>query len=130
VDTIGGELAAGGRKGDPVVLALVWAAVVLKVVAGLLALALVHQWGRRFPRWMLLTAAWSGAALLTLYGAVQITAELLVQFGAIKPSGSVDWYALHWHLLLWDPWFLVWGLLLGAAAVEFTRRRGRRRSTC
>lgn len=32
---------------------------------------------------------------------------------------KVDWYALRWHLLLWDPWFLVWGLLLGAAALEY-----------
>ena len=23
---------------------------------------------------------------------------------------------VHWRLLLWEPWFVVWGLLLGAAS--------------
>jgi hypothetical protein len=33
--------------------------------------------------------------------------------------------ALRWHLGLWDPWFLVWGLLLAAATrgYAFTRSR-------
>lgn len=121
LDTIGGQLTAGGRAHDPAILTLVWAAVVLKVVGGLLPLALVQQWGRLFPRWVLLSAAWAGAALLTSYGAVQVTAEALVQLGVIKPAGPVDWPALRWHMLLWDPWFLIWGLLLGAAALEYGR---------
>jgi len=45
--------------------------------------------------------------------------------GAIKPSGSVDWAALRWHLGLWDPWFLVWGLLLAAATRGYAITRSR-----
>jgi hypothetical protein len=33
----------------------------------------------------------------------------------------VDRTALWWHLLVWDAWFLVWGVLLGVAAWHFTR---------
>jgi LPXTG-motif cell wall-anchored protein len=44
----------------------------------------------------------------------------------IGTSGDTDWKAFHWHLFLWDPWFLIWGLLLGAATWGFTRRRTER----
>jgi hypothetical protein len=46
---------------------LVWVTGVLKVVAGLLALA--RLWERALPRWPLLAAVWGGAVLLTTYGA-------------------------------------------------------------
>ena len=32
---------------------------------------------------------------------------------------------LRWRMLLWEPWFLVWGLLLGLAAGQYRRRTGR-----
>ncbi|MBV8916099.1 MAG: DUF3995 domain-containing protein [Acetobacteraceae bacterium] len=123
IDTIGGQLASSGRAGAPITLALVWAAVVLKLGVGLLALALVQRWGRWIPRWMLLTAACTAAAVLTVYGAVQVIAEALVETGMIRPAGEIDWYALRWHMLLWDPWFLIWGLVLGTAALEYRRTR-------
>lgn len=49
--------------------------------------------------------------------------------GPISPAGPVDRTALRWHVLVWDLWFLVWGLLLGVAAWQHgrePRRRGRR----
>jgi hypothetical protein len=57
--------------------------------------------------------------------AAEVTAEALVETGAIKPSGSVDWTALRWHLELWDPWFLVWGLLLAVATRGYAITRSR-----
>ena len=41
--------------------------------------------------------------------------------GAINPAGPVDRTALRWHVLLWDLWFLIWGLLLGVAAWHYVR---------
>lgn len=105
-----------GRAGSPLLLAAVWGVGAAKVLAGLLALALVMPWVRAFPRWMLLAAGWGGAVLLTLYGGVLVAVEALVVGGLISPSGPVDWFALKWHLFLWDPWFLLWGVFLGAAA--------------
>ena len=49
LDSLGGELEALGRERDPALIALVWVTGVLKVVAGLLALALVRPWGRALP---------------------------------------------------------------------------------
>ena len=40
---------------------------------------------------------------------------LLVQAGLIGTPGGADHRALAWHAYLWDPWFLVWGVLVTAA---------------
>ena len=39
------------------------------------------------------------------------TIGLLVQAGVIGRSAHPDNRALEWHAYLWDPWFLIWGLL-------------------
>lgn len=128
ISTVGGELEAMGRTASPALSALAWGTGVAKVLAGLLALALVMPWGKMFPRWMLLAAGWSVATLLTLYGGVKVAVEALVVGGMIVPSGPINWSAMRWHLFLWDPWFFLWGLLLGGAAWHYTRRsrEGRR----
>ncbi len=46
----------------------------------------------------------------------------MVQLGVIASSASADHRALAWHAYLWDPWFLVWGLLVTAALLR-TRHR-------
>jgi hypothetical protein len=121
LSTVGGELEAMGRAREPALILLVWGAGVAKIFAGLLALALVMPWGKVFPRWAMLAAGWGGATLLALYGGVLVAVEALVVGGVIVPSGPVDWTALKWHLFLWDPWFFVWGVLLGVAARHYTR---------
>jgi hypothetical protein len=120
--TIGGQLEELGRARDPGIIALVWATGFLKVIGGLLALTLVRPWGRVFPRHLLLAAAWGGSGLLTLYGGFLVIVEALVVTGIVPTPESVDWTALWWHLLVWDAWFLVWGVLLGVAAWYYTRR--------
>ena len=55
--------------------------------------------------------AWVTAAVLTIYGAVLTGVGLLVQAGVIGRSAHPDNRALEWHAYLWDPWFLIWGLL-------------------
>ncbi|HEX5506262.1 MAG TPA: DUF3995 domain-containing protein [Thermomicrobiales bacterium] len=122
--TIGGEIARLGRARDPALIAVVWGAGVAKVVAGVLALALVRPWGRIFPRWLLLAAAWGASALLTVWGGLNVVAGGLALAGVVAAPASADWTALRWHVFWWDPWFLVWGLLLGAAAWGFRREPG------
>jgi hypothetical protein len=50
----------------------------------------------------------------------------LVQAGVVQAASNADQRALAWHAYLWDPWFLVWGLLIAAALVRgrvwFSRR--------
>lgn len=60
--------------------------------------------------------------VLTLYGGLLVAVGALVLAGVVRPAGLVDRTALRWHVLLWDLWFLVWGLLLGVAAWQYGRQ--------
>ena len=103
----------------------VWAAVVLKGVGALLPFYLRRpappsKWHGR-----LRLLAWAEGAVLTLYGFVFTSAGLLVQQGVIHPGRAADRRALVWHTYLWDPWFLVWGLLVVIALALTPAKRTR-----
>jgi hypothetical protein len=121
LDTVGGRIEELGRAHDPAAVVLGAVAGVLKVAGGLLALALVRPWGRAVPRRLLLGAAWAASVVLTGYGGLLVVVGALVLTGVLSPAGPVDRTALRWHVLVWDLWFLVWGLLLGVAAWQFGR---------
>jgi Protein of unknown function (DUF3995) len=122
LDTVGGTLEELGRAHDPRGVALGAGAGLLKVAGGLLALALARPWGRAVPRRLLLGAAWAASTVLTAYGGLLVTVGALVLTGVIRPSGPVDRTALRWHVMVWDLWFLVWGLLLGVAGWHHGRQ--------
>jgi Protein of unknown function (DUF3995) len=122
LDTVGGTLEELGRAHDPRGVALGVGAGLLKVAGGLLALALARPWGGAVPRWLLLGAAWAASTVLTAYGGLLVAVGGLVLTGVISPSGPVDRTALRWHVMVWDSWFLVWGLLLGVAAWHYGRQ--------
>src|SRR5260370_24533774 len=67
--------------------------------------------------------AWLEAAIRTIYGLVLTGAGLLVQSGAIASAASADHRALAGHAYLWDPWFLLWGVLVTAALVRSRQAR-------
>lgn len=99
--------------GDTAVLALVGAG---------LALALVRPWGRRLPRWLLLAPAALGTLMLIPVGILG-TYGTLRNFSELSSGGAIGLEP--WVFLLQYPWFLAWGLTLGAAAVAFhDRTRG------
>ena len=116
LDTVGGAIEELARARDPAGVALGIGAGILKVAGGLLALALVRPWGRAVPRRLLLGTAWAASMVLTAYGGLLVAVGTLVLTGVVRPGGPVDRTALRWHVLLWDLWFLVWGLLLSVAA--------------
>jgi hypothetical protein len=107
LDTVGGDIERLARERSAGALAVLAVVVVLKVLAGLLALHLDRPWRVRLAR--------AGAILLALYGGVLVVAGALVLTGVIDPSGDVDRRALHWHVLVWDLWFVVWGVALALA---------------
>lgn len=75
----------------------------------------------RLPRRLWRPLAWLAATVLTAYGALNCVVAWLVLSGALNPAGGYDRDAMIGHGYLWDPLFLVWGLLLGASL--FTSRR-------
>lgn len=123
-DTVGGEIAKAALAGNTGVMLAIWAAVVLKLIAAVLPLLAVRRlsspaWNRNL--WVL---AWVEAAILTLYGLVLTAYGLLLQAGVIHASANADYRALAWHAYLWDPWFLIWGLLVAGALLRDRQRRG------
>lgn len=121
LDTLGGQIEELARARDPTLVAVVWVTAALKLIGAVLGLALAQAWGRRVPRWILLSASWAASTILVLYGGLQITGLLLVLPGVAQPDGPVHLTVIYWRLFLWEPWFLVWGLLLGAATWAFAR---------
>jgi hypothetical protein len=128
LDTVGREAVELIEAGNVGIYVAVWFAGLFKAAGGVLALALVQPWGRRlFRHWMLMLAGWGGAAALILYGAAQISIQLMVRAGILVPPGDMDWRGFYGHLYLWDPWFVLWGVLMAITAFYYTRnaRRGR-----
>lgn len=122
IDTVGGQIAELARSGDSSGVALAWAATLLKIAGVVYALALVQPWGRVFPRRLMLVAGWAGVALLVAYGLLNVGGGLLVATGLFDAPADVDRYALYWHLALWEPYFVVWGVLLGIAVHHYAAR--------
>ena len=112
LDTVGGALESRGREGDPLLLTVVWLSIPLKVVAAVVGVAVVRRWAPPSRYRLVALVAWLAAVVLTVYGAVLTGVGLLVQADVVSASADADTRALRWHTYLWDPWFLVWGLLL------------------
>ena len=113
--TVGGSLQRQGHAGTTILVLAVWAAVVIKMVAAMLPLLTLRRvtssgWNRAVS-----VLAWIEAGILTVYGLVLTVVGMLVQAGTIHQSAGADHRALAWHAYLWDPWFLLWGLLVASA---------------
>ena len=116
LNTVGGVFQRAGREGGAGAIALVWATAILKVLATILGLLAVvgHRPPDARPRRRARRVAWAVALILVLYGGVLSITGWLIQLGVVSAAAHADHLALRWHAFLWDPWFLVWGLLLAA----------------
>ncbi len=128
VDTVSSALPKLSHTQSALLLFIVWVAVVLKMIASFLPLLVVQAgdprptaktwWGHS-----LRLLGWTEAGILTLYGLVLTAVELLAESGAIAVPPHADRLALAWHAYLWDPWFLLWGLLVaGVMARTYVRQ--------
>jgi hypothetical protein len=118
----GSDLRNLSLERDPALVAVLWLTGASKVVGGLLGLALAGVWARCCPRLGLLVLGWGGGALLAVYGGVPLIMNALQFGGLLRVGGSVDWTTLRWHLLVWDPSWLLGGLLFLLAAWSYTTR--------
>jgi hypothetical protein len=123
-ETIGPAITKPVLAGDPMMLAILWITGALKAVAGVGALALVQPWGRHIPRWALLLGGWGASALFLVYGAANLIQDALFVVGAIPTPAGIGAVAARWHLFLWDPWWLLGGVLFALATWSYSQRRG------
>ncbi|TWP36645.1 DUF3995 domain-containing protein [Leekyejoonella antrihumi] len=122
LSTVGDSLATRANGNDATLAVAVLLAAAVKAIAALLPILAVCRpvdRPRRRTVWLL---AGFEAGVLVIYGGVLTTVGLLIQAGIVRVSRTADYRALAWHAYLWDPWFLLWGLLIAAALVA--RRRG------
>lgn len=103
--------------------AMLWGTGILKVLAGLLALALVQPWGRSLPRRLLVIAAWVVGGFMVLYeGVANLMVRVVMALGLIPTPASMYSPTAYWHLVLWVPWWMLGGLLFCLAAWHARRR--------
>jgi hypothetical protein len=122
-DTLGAEIDRLAREREPGFVASLWSAFALKAIAAALALALVESWGRRLPRRPLLVLGAATGAGITLYAAANFVQHALMAVGTIDTPDALGTEALPWHLALWDPFWLVGGVLFLAATRTFQSKR-------
>ncbi len=125
LDTLGGSLERPARERSSAAFALAATVVVVKSIAGALALLLLGPAGRGWR--LILALDILAAAVLCLWGAANVLVGALVLSGAIERA-DIDRHALRWHVFLWDAWFLVWGIALALAVAGAIRDRHRGRS--
>lgn len=109
--------------------ALLWVTAAGKVLAGLLALSLVQDWGRRVPhRWRLVAAAGLGC-VLALYGVTSLVRSVPALTGSVPLDATLDRTILRWYVFAWQPFWVLGGLAFLAAALVFHRGRDGRQLT-
>jgi drug/metabolite transporter (DMT)-like permease len=84
------------------------------VIAAVLVLALVRPFGERLPRRLIAGLIAIGGVLLLLYETAESIQHLLMAVGVIDRDGLDD-AAVYGHLLLWDPWWILGGVLFALA---------------
>ena len=124
IETQAEPIQSAARNPDARFVALLWATGMLKVAGAVVALALVQRWGRIIPRRMLLAAGWIAGVGMLLYGGVNfVVGAVVALLRAIDVLETpADTAAFWWHLLLWDPWWMVGGVLFSLAAWTYQRR--------
>lgn len=108
-------------------LAVVGLTVLLKVAAGLVALSLVQRWGTMFPFALRLFGVWSIGTILLLYGSANLAVRALMALGLLETPASMRTVRATWHLILWDPFFVLGSVLFLLCGLVFTRSKAGRR---
>jgi hypothetical protein len=80
------------------------------------------------PQRVLIGAVWSTGLLLTLYGGANLVDHGRMVAGLRDTPQVLGEHAARWHLLLWDPVWLLGGVLFLAAAQDHLRGWQKRRT--
>jgi Protein of unknown function (DUF3995) len=120
LETVGEEIERDALARDPDAIALVWVTGGLKVLGAALALALLRPRGPALVRRAVGLAGWIVGIGLLLYAAANFIQHGLMAAGAIDTPDSLGESAVTWHLALWDPVWLLGGVLFTAAARRYS----------
>ncbi len=122
--TAGLETVAIGQEfaGNSWFIAVLWLTGGLKLIGGVLALALVQSWGQLLSRRLVLVFAWAVSCLLVVHGVDFVVQGALTDDGFITSTTTGTWTATHWQTFVWGPWWLLGGLCFSLATWSYQRR--------
>lgn len=123
LDTVAVSLERQARAGETGIFVALWAAVVLKIAAAVLPVLALRRMALTTRDRIVSVLAWTAATFLTVYGLLQTAVAQLLSADVIHAPATVDDRRLAWQAFVWDPWFLIWGLLAVAALLHGRRRR-------
>ncbi len=121
ISTLAQTIQDDARNGNAGMLLLTAITGVLKVGAGLLALATIQQWGRLISRRGLLVTLWVIGTVFTLYGVANFVDKLLMATGVRSVPDAVGEDVVLWYLVLWEPFWTLGGVLFLLTAWTFQR---------
>jgi hypothetical protein len=102
-----------------------WASLILGVAA-LLGLGLTRPSLRARVTWLWSFVTWFGCSIATAHGLVGIAVRSrMVLAASVEQAPLIGW--VWYDLLLFEPWFLIEGLLLGTAGWYLMRDRAAKR---
>lgn len=106
-----------------------WGFGILSVLAAAGPLALTQNWGRIFPRWLVLIPSWLVSAALTVWGLGYFYLQYFLAVGRVESAPRFAAQDAHpqatWGLL-WYADFLIIGVALAIATTHYHRDTMRR----
>ncbi len=121
--------AAGGRYGASTLgdtiaglskeswfIAVLWLTGSLKLLAGALVLLLVWPPKRHITFKLVKISVWAAGFIFTLYGGANLVVRGLMSLGILATPEAMHSQAAYWHLILWDPYWLLGGILFLSCA--------------
>jgi hypothetical protein len=123
VATLGDDI--NSLKNDSWFITLVWLTGFLKILAGFIALSFTRLPKMRNMQKLLTIAAWGIGVMLTLYGGANLAVRAAMRIGWIPTPQTMHSTAAYWHLVLWDPLWLLGGVLFLGCAILLSVKPGR-----
>ena len=123
----GMALVPGAWKEEEMWKAVNWGASAMLLVAAILAFSLTHPLGRSIPRRLMIVMGWTACLLPFIHAVYGYVTKGLLLAGII-PLEFFDFsawatlnvnYLILIDLLLFEPWFLIEGILFGLATLYY-----------
>jgi hypothetical protein len=115
LETLAVEIERDALARDGGMVALTWITGALKIVGVVVALGLAACWE---PRRLFFWAGLGGGLLIAVYGAAGIIEKLLIKLDVNAANASLGDDRVGWYLFLWDPFWMLGGVLFILAALE------------
>lgn len=114
ISTIGDTIT--GLSKDSSFITVLWLTGSLKLLAGALVLLLVWPPKRHITYKLVKISVWAAGLIFTLYGGANLAVRGLMGLGILTTPEAMHSQAAYWHLLLWDPYWLLGGVLFLSCA--------------